>query len=107
MNKEQLLKLKLALERVLEIIKWDPSLTQLEEMAKELNKLPDGAGVREISKVVYAIYKDPIQIWIIKGLDTSKAMETLMRIQLLQEELKFMEYENASTANNQPAKRKD
>lgn len=107
MNNAHLLELKKHLEGVLEIISWDPSFIQLEQIRKGLNNLPLGVGVHEVRKVVYSIYKEPIQVWVIKGLDTSRAVETLIRIQSMQEELKNMEQLNASTANNQSTKRED
>ncbi len=107
MNVEHLLELKSLLEGVLEITKWNPSFSQLEQIRVELNNLPNKAIKRDISKVVYGIYKDPIQVWVIKGLDTSRAHDTMMKIQDLQDKIKNMEKSDASTANNQPAERKD
>ncbi|HFI1934032.1 TPA: hypothetical protein ACGPMY_004495 [Yersinia enterocolitica] len=107
MNKAHLLELKRHLEGVLEIINWEPSYIQLEQIREGLNKLPLGVNVQEVRRVVYGIYKDPIQVWVIKGLDTSRAVETLIRIKAMQEEIKNMEQSNASTANNKSTERKD
>lgn len=107
MNKAHLLELKKHLEGVLGIINWEPSHIQLEQIREELNKLSMGVSIQEVRKVVYGIYKDPIQVWVIKGLDTSRAVETLMRIQAMQEEIKNMEQSNASTANNKSTERKN
>lgn len=107
MNQMDLSDLKEMIEGVLEIVSWNPTLAQLEKMQIELSKLPEGATRKEVSKIVYGIYKEPIEVWVIKGLDTSRAVETLIRIQQMQSELKKMEQPNAAAANNQPAKRKD
>ncbi|WP_433711489.1 hypothetical protein [Escherichia marmotae] len=55
MNQMDLSDLKEMIEGVLEIVSWNPTLAQLEQMQIELSKLPEGATRKEVSLGCYVV----------------------------------------------------
>jgi len=93
-NKENLLYLKNSLEIIMGISSWQPTYLQLEQIQIELIASSETLDARNISKIVHRIYDKPIELIIIKGLNTAAAMSALLKIQELENELKKIKHQN-------------
>ncbi|MFB5744940.1 S-(hydroxymethyl)glutathione dehydrogenase [Cedecea sp. S5-13] len=86
MNPTKLDHFKTLVEEIMGICKWQPTYFQLEQMYEELkNKDLDQ---KKVSQVIYRIYGPQIEVLILKGLNTARALTVLAKIQELQNSLK-------------------
>lgn len=72
--------IKKSIEETLNIIEWNPSSQQLEEMFNEIIKLNGDEDIFVVEEIVSKIYRDPIKRMVFNGLDTSKASKLLAKI---------------------------
>lgn len=93
MNLKKLDQFKKMVEEIMGICKWQPTYSQLEQMYLEL--INNDLDQRKISQVVYRIYGPNIEVLILKGLNTARAMAVLAKIQELQNSLKAGESSHA------------
>ncbi len=88
MNEDKLLHLKNSLEIIMGISSWQPTYLQLDKIQIALIESSETLDARNISKIVHRIYDKPIELLILKGLNTGAAMAALLKVQELNSELK-------------------
>ncbi|MFB5744938.1 S-(hydroxymethyl)glutathione dehydrogenase [Cedecea sp. S5-13] len=71
---------KKSIEETLNIIEWNPSNQQLEEMFNEIIKLNGSEDFSVVENIVLGTYGKPIKRMVFNGLDTSKASKLLAKI---------------------------
>ena len=76
------------------ISSWQPTYLQLEQIQIELIASSETLDARNISKIAHRIYDKPIELIILKGLNTAAAMLALLKIQELENELKKIKNQN-------------
>ncbi|HCT9440449.1 TPA: S-(hydroxymethyl)glutathione dehydrogenase [Proteus mirabilis] len=68
------------LEKQFHIIKWHPSLEQIQLILNKVNELDESAPISEVLKIIHQVYQKPIEAFIMEGLDTSKARYLLSKL---------------------------
>jgi hypothetical protein len=103
MNKSNLLGMKKHLEQILDIAVWNPTESQLTNIWQELAKLPDGASKDDVLEIVNSIYRKPLIVSSMEGLDTSVALRVLHKIKEMQDNIKSVEKQNANAGTDNSA----
>lgn len=77
----ELYKFKEVLEHELKIVEWQPTVQQLQKMYDEITALTGDEEIFAVENIVHSIYKRPIKVIAVGGLNTSTAKSLLSKIE--------------------------
>lgn len=76
----ELILFKDILKRHFKILKWNPSINQIQIILDEINMLDENATDKEVYEIIRNVYSSPLDIAGMEGLDTSKARYLLSKL---------------------------
>lgn len=79
-NNEILIRIKYAIEATALIIEWDPTNEQIVNIINDLKKADDILNQETVSTIVGKHYKEPLRVWVLKGLNVLEAEQTLSKL---------------------------
>lgn len=79
-NNEILIRIKYAIEATALIIEWEPTNEQIINIINDLKKTDDILNQKTVRSIVGKHYKEPLRVWVLKGLNVLEADETLSKL---------------------------